>query len=146
MKLSLRLIFILSLILPLSAAWADRIKDIATSRRRTHQSACRLWFGGGLVWDRRQQLGHHIAIHAGDAVPFWDVDGSSGTFWHQCSAVMVTADLLPFMKPVKLDVTVSALGGASSLRGGTLLMTPLLGADGQTYAIARETLRLEALV
>ena len=46
------------------------------------------------------------------------------------AAVMVTAELTPFMKPgQQLDVTVSALGGAQSLRGGTLLMPPLLGAD-----------------
>ena len=57
------------------------------------------------------------------------------------AAVMVTGDLPPFMKPGQtMDVTVSTLGEAKSLRGGTLLMTPLLGADGQTYAIAQGNL------
>lgn len=57
------------------------------------------------------------------------------------AAVMVTADLPPFMKPgQELDVTVSTIGQATSLRGGTLLMTPLLGADGQVYAIAQGNL------
>ena len=53
------------------------------------------------------------------------------------AAVMVTADMPAFMKPgQRLDVTISTVGGAKSLRGGTLLMTPMLGADGETYAIA----------
>ena len=44
-----------------------------------------------------------------------------------------------------MDVTVSTLGEAKSLRGGTLLMTPLLGADGQTYAIAQGNLLVSGL-
>lgn len=57
------------------------------------------------------------------------------------AAVMVTADLLPFAKAgQRFDVTVSSLGNASSLRGGTLLMTPLKGADGQVYAVAQGNL------
>ena len=62
------------------------------------------------------------------------------------AAVMVTADLPPFIKPGQtMDVTVSTLGEAKSLRGGTLLMTPLLGADGQTYAIAQGNLLVGGL-
>lgn len=54
------------------------------------------------------------------------------------AAVMVTASLPPFIKPGQnLDVTISSMGNAKSLRGGTLLMTPLKGADGQIYAIAQ---------
>ena len=57
------------------------------------------------------------------------------------AAVVVTADLKPFMKPGQtIDITVSTIAGASSLKGGTLLMTPLLGADGETYAIAQGNL------
>jgi flagellar P-ring protein FlgI len=57
------------------------------------------------------------------------------------AAVMVTAELLPFSKPgQRMDVTVSSLGNAKSLRGGTLLMTPLKGADGQVYAMAQGNL------
>jgi flagellar P-ring protein precursor FlgI len=57
------------------------------------------------------------------------------------AAVMVTADLPPFMKPgQRMDVTVSTMGAAKSLRGGTLLMTPLMGADGETYAVAQGNL------
>lgn len=54
------------------------------------------------------------------------------------AAVMVTASLPPFSLPgQKINVTVSAVGNASSLAGGTLLMTPLKGADSQTYAVAQ---------
>jgi flagellar P-ring protein FlgI len=54
------------------------------------------------------------------------------------AAVMVTAQLPPFAQPGQvLDITVSSLGNAKSLRGGTLLLTPLKGPDGQVYAIAQ---------
>lgn len=54
------------------------------------------------------------------------------------AVVSVTADLPPFSKPgQRIDVTVSSLGDSKSLRGGSLLMTPLKGADGQVYAIAQ---------
>ncbi len=57
------------------------------------------------------------------------------------ASVMVTAQLQPFIKPGQhIDVTVSAVGGAKSLRGGTLVMTPLKGADGQIYAVAQGSL------
>lgn len=54
------------------------------------------------------------------------------------AAVMVTANLPPFARQgAKVDVTVSALGDASSLQGGTLLVTPMLGADGEVYVVAQ---------
>ncbi|SPS01551.1 flagellar basal body P-ring protein FlgI [Cupriavidus taiwanensis] len=54
------------------------------------------------------------------------------------AAVMVTASLPAFAQPgSQLDIVVSSMGNAKSLRGGTLLMTPLKGADGQVYAIAQ---------
>ena len=57
------------------------------------------------------------------------------------AAVMVTADLPPFARPgEKIDVVVSSMGNAKSLRGGTLLMTPLKGADNQVYALAQGNL------
>lgn len=57
------------------------------------------------------------------------------------AAVMVTAELPPFAKPgQRLDVTVSAIGKAKSLRGGTLVMAPLYGADGQVYAMVQGNL------
>jgi flagellar P-ring protein precursor FlgI len=57
------------------------------------------------------------------------------------AAVMVTASLPAFAQPGQtLDVTVSSMGNAKSLRGGTLLMTPLKGADNQIYAMAQGNL------
>jgi len=57
------------------------------------------------------------------------------------AAVMIHADLPPFAKPGQtIDITVSSMGNATSLRGGSLLMAPLKGADGQTYAIAQGNL------
>ena len=54
------------------------------------------------------------------------------------AAVVVTAQLPPFAQPgQQIDVTVSSLGNARSLRGGTLLLSPLRGADGQVYAVAQ---------
>jgi len=54
------------------------------------------------------------------------------------AAVIITAQLPPFAQPGQpLDVTVSSMGNAKSLRGGTLVATPLKGADGQIYAMAQ---------
>lgn len=54
------------------------------------------------------------------------------------AAVIITADLPAFAKPgQRLDITISAMGKAKSLRGGTLVMAPLYGADGQIYAMAQ---------
>ena len=54
------------------------------------------------------------------------------------AAVMVTAVMPPFSKPGQsIDITVSSMGNAKSLRGGTLLMTQLKGGDGQVYAVAQ---------
>jgi flagellar P-ring protein FlgI len=62
------------------------------------------------------------------------------------AAVIITAELPVFAKPgQRLDVTVSALGKAKSLRGGTLVMVPLRGADGQIYAMAQGNLAVGGL-
>ena len=54
------------------------------------------------------------------------------------AAVMVTANLPPFARQgSEIDVTISALGNATSLQGGTLLVTPMLGADGEVYVVAQ---------
>ena len=54
------------------------------------------------------------------------------------AAVMVTASLPPFARQgSEIDVTISALGDATSLQGGTLLVTPMIGADGEVYAVAQ---------
>ena len=62
------------------------------------------------------------------------------------AAVLITADLPAFAKPGQtLDITVSALGKAKSLRGGTLILSPLVGADGQIYAMAQGNLAVGGL-
>jgi flagellar P-ring protein precursor FlgI len=59
------------------------------------------------------------------------------------AAVMVTCELPPFVRRgAKLDVQVSSIGDAKSLQGGILLQTPLLGADGQVYAVAQGALSI----
>jgi flagellar P-ring protein precursor FlgI len=62
------------------------------------------------------------------------------------AAVVVTADLPAFAKPgQRIDVTVSTIGKAKSLRGGSLIMMPLYGADGQIYAMAQGNLAVGGL-
>lgn len=57
------------------------------------------------------------------------------------AAVIINAELPPFARPGQtIDVTVSSIGNSKSLRGGTLIMSPLKGADGQVYAIAQGNL------
>jgi Flagellar basal-body P-ring protein len=64
-----------------------------------------------------------------------------GTVSRNVAAVMVTAELPAFARQgSRVDVTVSALGDAESLLGGTLLVTPLMGADGEVYAVAQGSL------
>lgn len=54
------------------------------------------------------------------------------------AAVMITADIGPFLRPgARIDVNVASMGDAKSVQGGVLLQTPLLGADGRTYAVAQ---------
>lgn len=57
------------------------------------------------------------------------------------AAVLVTAELPPFAQPGQtIDVTVSSMGNAKSIKGGTLIVTPLRGADGEVYALAQGNL------
>lgn len=122
-------------------AWADRIKDLATIQGvRSNQLV-----GYGLVvgldgtGDQvrqtpfTQQSLTNMLSQLGITVP-------QGTNMQlkNVAAVMVTATLPPFAQPGQtLDVVVSSMGNAKSLRGGTLLLTPLKGANGQVYALAQ---------
>lgn len=124
-----------------STASADRIKDIADiAGVRNNQLV-----GYGLV----------VGLEGtGDKTPF-----TSQTFRNlmnqfgitippgvdpkakNVAAVAVHAELPPFAKPgQRIDITVSSLGDSKSLRGGSLLMTPLKGADGKIYAISQGSL------
>lgn len=123
-----------------SAAASVRIKDIATLRGvRDNQLV-----GYGLVVGL-QSSGDTVAnsIFTGQALQSMldrmgiNVRGIA-LRTRNVAAVLVTADLPPFTQPgARIDVSVSSLGDATSLYGGTLILTSLSGVDGQTYAIAQ---------
>jgi flagellar P-ring protein precursor FlgI len=141
-KKALALFMLLSSVMFISLdANADRLKDLASIQGVRHNQL----IGYGLVVgldgtgdqttqtpftvqsliNLMQQLG--ITLPVGTSLQLKNV-----------AAVIVTTSLPPFAQPGQtLDVTVSSLGNAKSLRGGTLLLTPLKGADGQIYAIAQ---------
>ena len=125
----------------MGSAQAERIKDMATwSGVRANQLV-----GYGLVTGLDQtgdqttqtpftvQTLRNLLLKQGISIP-------PGQFvrLRNVAAVAVHADMPPFARPGQaIDVTVSSMGNASSLRGGALLMTPLYGADGQIYAMAQ---------
>ncbi|TVP54145.1 MAG: flagellar basal body P-ring protein FlgI [Halomonadaceae bacterium] len=138
LRSSLSVLLLLLLALPVQA---DRLKDLATVEGvRSNQL-----IGYGLVvgldgsGDRApftNQTFRNLMSQFGIAVP----DGVDPRL-DNVAAVTVHAELPAFSRPGQtIDVTVSSIGNADSLRGGTLLMTSLQGADGQTYAIAQGSL------
>ncbi len=138
----MRLITILLLSLTLSTAvFADRIKDLASIEGvRTNQLV-----GYGLVVgldgtgdnnNFTDQTFRNMLDQFGITMP-----PGQNLRTRNLAAVAVNADLPAFARPgQQIDVTVSSLGNARSLRGGTLLMTALKGADGRTYAVAQGNL------
>ncbi len=139
-----RSLFILLLTLATSGAWADRIKDLAVvAGVRNNQL-----LGYGLVvglngsGDQTTQTPFTVKSlksmlsNMGVIIP-----PELNLQLKNVAAVSVHADLPPFAKPGQtIDVVVSSIGNAKSLQGGSLLMTPLKGADGATYAIAQGNL------
>jgi flagellar P-ring protein precursor FlgI len=142
---------LLSLSFPVSAS-ADRIKDLASAASmRTNQL-----LGYGLVVGLEGTGdGADVSVTASSMKAILgrlgvNIDGSMGDFdassggkldIKNVAAVMVTAELPAFAKPgQRIDVNVSALGKAKSLRGGSLILTSLRGVDGQVYALAQGAL------
>ena len=137
----IRIFILATLILWVQSSWAERVKDLANvAGVRSNQLV-----GYGLV----------VGLNgSGDKTPFAEqslrsmlnkfgihIPDGQKTNTKNIAAVAVHATLPAFAKPgQKIDVTVSSLGNAKSLRGGTLLMTPLKGVDGNVYALAQGNL------
>ncbi len=147
-------LFSLVLMLGLSgSAWADRVKDLASvAAGRTNQL-----IGYGLVVGLQgtgdgadvsftaQSMKSMLArLGVGIDGPLSDFEQGTATGKidiKNVAAVMVTAELPGFAKPgQKIDINVSAIGKASSLRGGNLLLTSLRGVDGEIYSLAQGAL------
>ena len=126
-----------------SAAHAERLKDLVSIQGARHNQLV----GYGLVvgldnsGDQTTQTPFtaqsviNMLAQLGVNLP---ADKLTGIQLKNVAAVMVTASLPPYASPGQtIDVVVSSLGNAKSLRGGTLLLTPLKGANGEIYAMAQ---------
>jgi len=147
-------LFSLILLLATSgSAWADRIKDLASvAASRTNQL-----MGYGLVVGLQgtgdgadvsftaqsmKSMLSRMGVSLDGPLSDFEQGTSAGKIdIKNVAAVMVTAELPPFAKPgQKIDINVSAIGKASNLRGGNLLLTSLRGVDGEVYGIAQGAL------
>ncbi len=138
------LIFMLCLFVGAPVAQAERLKDIASiAGVRSNQL-----IGYGLVvgldgsGDQTSQT-PFTAQTFNNMLTQFGITVPPGTRIQtkNVAAVAIHADLPPFARPGQtIDITVSSLGNAKSLRGGSLLMSPLKGVDGQVYAIAQGNL------
>lgn len=134
-----RLILLLAAALLAQAAFAERIKDIANiDGIRPNQL---VGYGVVVGLDNTGDSSSLTAQGLANLMGNLGLAPGQNLSNKNAASVMVTAVMPAFAKPGQsLDVTVSALGGSKSLRGGTLLMTPLKGADGQIYAMAQGNL------
>jgi len=129
------------LLLGAGAAQAERVKDLATveGQRANQLIGYGLVVGLAGTGDQTTQIPYSVqAIRNMMAHMGLTLDPNAFLQPNTVAAAMVTATLPTFMAVGQtIDITVSALGNAQSLRGGVLLMTELRGADGQVYAIAQ---------
>lgn len=136
-------VFVMSLSFS-QAAHADRIKDLATIQGVRSNQLIGYGIVVGLDGTGDQTVQTPFTVQSMlNMLQQMGVNLPAGTNLQlkNIAAVMLTSSLPPFAQPGQtLDVTASSIGNAKSLRGGTLLMTPLKGADGQTYAMAQGNL------
>ncbi len=140
MKRVTSVLLAMSLLLPF-AAHADRIKDMASIQGVRNNQLIGYGIVVGLDGSGDQTTQTPFTVQSIiSMLAQMGINLPTGTSLQlkNVAAVMVTATLPPFSKPGQtIDVTASSIGNAKSLRGGTLLMTPLNGADGKVYAMAQ---------
>ena len=129
---------IIALLFNSGALYSDRLKDLTSIAGVRNNQLVGYGIVVGLAGTGDGNIGLTLQSMQSMVSRFGLVTDVSGLDAKNTAAVMVTAEMTPFVKPgQQINVTVSTLGKSKSLRGGTLLMTPLLGADGETYAIAQ---------
>jgi flagellar P-ring protein precursor FlgI len=128
-------------------ARAERVKDLATFEGARSNQLTGYGVVVGLAGTGDGDLEYALqAVRSAATRLGANVPANPRPSLKNAAAVLVTADLPPFAKPGQtIDVTVSAIGKAKSLRGGTLILTRLAGADGQTYALAQGNLAVGGL-
>jgi len=135
------LLAVLLLAMSGQAVYAERIKDLASIAgvRSNQLVGYGVVVGLNKTGDKTKFTGQslrNMLIRLGITLP-----PGTNPKAKNIAAVTVQADLPAFSKPgQKIDVTVSSIGDAKSLRGGSLLMSPLKGADGKIYAVAQGNL------
>ena len=129
---------IITLLFSSSVVYSDRLKDLTSIAGVRNNQLVGYGIVVGLAGTGDGNIGLTLQSMQSMVSRFGLVTDVSGLDAKNTAAVMVTAEMTPFIKPgQQINVTVSTVGKSKSLRGGTLLMTPLLGADGETYAIAQ---------
>lgn len=128
-------------------ASAERIKDLGGFAGVRPNQLVGYGVVVGLAGTGDDNLEYTIASLKGVAARFGvNLPPNVNPALKNAAAVMITAELPPFAKPgQRVDVTVAALGRAKSLMGGTLLLAPLTGADGQIYGMAQGSLAVGGL-
>ncbi|RME69107.1 MAG: flagellar basal body P-ring protein FlgI [Verrucomicrobia bacterium] len=122
-----------------TACDAARIKDLTVVEGGRENQLVGYGIVSGLAGDGDSSTSFYTVQSIANALQRFGVNiPASVVKSKNVAAVMVTADIPPFIKPgQRIDVTVSSIGDAKALQGGVLLQTPLLGADNTVYAVAQ---------
>lgn len=134
----IRSLFLLVLVVT-SAASGARIKDLVLVEGGRENQLVGYGIVTGLAGDGDSSTSTYTVQSIANALQRFGINVPASVVKSKnVAAVIVTADIPPFMKPgQRIDVTVSSLGDAKSLQGGVLLQTPLIGADDVAYAVAQ---------